>query len=226
MLFHHTKIYKHALRTVLVFVMLTIGSSVFAVEFGTIKYNEAIIDYTVIDKPAVLNRADYYFDQAEKVSDEKERQDLLHKASGEYFILTRVEPQNLYYMVQMARIYDLENNNTFAKGYFFNALKIDKKNARTNFYLGEYYYRRREYTKALYFYNTAFENGYGENYEVLIKMALMYEKLGDLLRANQYYKKAYIINPNNTKLSEKIKEIEKVKYKNTGYYKRGKRENL
>lgn len=213
-----------AKRTVCLLVLLALGCPSFAVEYGTVKYNDSTIDYSVIDKSTVLNRADSYFEKALKATDKKEQENLLQKASGEYFILTRIEPQNLRYMVQMARIYDLENNNNYAKEYFFNALKMDKHNARTNYYFGEYYYKRNEYEKALYFYNTALENGHGENYEILIKMAVMYEKLGDLLRANQYYKKAYIINPSNTKLSGKIKEIEQVKYKNTNYYKKGSRQ--
>ena len=49
-------------------------------------------------------------------------------------------------------------------------------------------------------------------------MAIMYEKLGDLLRANMYYKKAYLANPQNLDLANKIREIESIKYKNTGYY--------
>ncbi len=200
--------------------IIAIGSPVFAIEFGTIKYDDAVIDYSVINKPAVLKNAEYYFKQALEASDSASRKNFLQKASGEYFILTRIEPQNLYYMVQMARIYDMENNNRYAKEYFFNALKIDKQNARTNYYFGEYYYKRNEYIKALYFYNAALDSGYGENYEILIKMALAYEKLGDLLRANQYYKKAYIINPSNSGLSGKIKEIEHLKYKDTGYYKK------
>lgn len=89
----------------------------------------------------------------------------------------------------MARVYDYEDQNSYAKAYFFKALKIDKLNADTNYYFGEYYYSRDDYKRALYFYNIAFENGSKENFNVLIKMALMYEKLGDLLRANQYYKR-------------------------------------
>lgn len=46
----------------------------------------------------------------------------------------------------------------------------------------------------------------------------MYEKLGDLLRANQYYKKAFLIKPTNQKLPDKIRSIEALKYYNTGYY--------
>ena len=193
-----------------------------AVEFGTIKYNDAIIDYSTLDKQAVSERADYYFNRALKSKEAKEKQDFLERASGEYFILTRMDPENINYLVQMGRIYDIENENKFAKGYFFNALMLEKNNPKTNFYLGEYYYKRNLYTRALYFYDVALENGYRENYEILIKMAVMYEKLGDLLRANQYYKKAYILNPSNSKISSKIKELESVKYKNTGYYKRTK----
>lgn len=193
-----------------------------AVEFGTIKYNDAIIDYSTLDKQAVSERADYYFNRALKSKEAKEKQDFLERASGEYFILTRMDPENINYLVQMGRIYDVENENKFAKGYFFNALMLERNNPKTNFYLGEYYYKRNLYTRALYFYDVALENGYRENYEILIKMAVMYEKLGDLLRANQYYKKAYILNPSNSKISSKIKELESVKYKNTGYYKRTK----
>ena len=46
----------------------------------------------------------------------------------------------------------------------------------------------------------------------------MYEKLGDLLRANQYYKKAYLMKPNSSALPDKIRELEELKYKNSGYY--------
>lgn len=200
--------------------MLYIGIGCHAAEFGTIKYDDAVIDYSAIDKQAVLRRADYYFDKALKTDNKEKKQDLLRQASGEYFILTRIEPHNIHHIVQLARIYDIENKNSYAKGYFFNALKIDKNNAKTNYYIGEYYYKRREYAKALHFYNTAFENGYSENYEILIKTAVIYEKLGDLLRANQYYKKAYTLNPGNSKIAAKIKEIERIKYKNTGYYKK------
>ena len=111
-----------------------------------------------------------------------------------------------------------KNKTVIQKLTFLEHWKLTKKNALTNYYFGEFYYTREDYTRALYYYNTAFENGYQETFNVLIKMAVMYEKLGDLLRANQYYKKAFLIQPNNTILPEKIREIESLKYKNTGYY--------
>ncbi len=189
-----------------------------AVEFGAIKYHDTFIDYSNIDKVSTEKLADFYFNKALGSKNNDEKKDLLQKASGEYFILTQIEPDNLYPLVQLARVYDFENKNSYSKAYFFRALKIDKNNAATNYYFGDYYFTRDDYRRALYFYNTAFENGYKENYDVIVKMAVMYEKLGDLLRANQYYKKAYLIKPENLELPDKIRELESLRYKNTGYY--------
>lgn len=189
-----------------------------SIEFGAVKYNDALIDYTKIDKANTLKLADYYFDKALNTQDVDEKKDFLQKASGNYFILTQSEPENIYPIVQLARVYDYEKQNSFAKAYFFKALKINKLDPATNYYFGEFFYTREEYTKALHFYNIAFNNGYKENDDVVIKMAIMYEKLGDLLRANMYYKKAFLANPQNKELANKIREIESIKYKNTGYY--------
>jgi tetratricopeptide (TPR) repeat protein len=190
----------------------------FAAQFGEIHYNDTLIDYSKIDKDKTLYFADFYFDKALKEKNNEEKLGYLQKASGMYFLLSQIDSGDLYPIVQMARVYDYENQNSYAKAYFYKALKIERYNAATNYYFGEYYYSRDDYRRALYFYNTAFENGYRENYDVLLKMAIMYEKLGDLLRANQYYKKAFLVKPDSKELPEKIREIEAIKYKNTGYY--------
>lgn len=217
---HHIQIYKKILLLLgaLLFISTPASNKVFAVEFGSVHYKDAFIDYSKIDKDLTVKRADYYFNQALNTEDKDERKALLQKAGGEYFILTRIDSKNLYAIVQMARVYDYENQNSYAKAYFFKALKIDKLNASTNYFFGDFYFSRDDYKRALYFYNTAFENGYKENFDVLIKMATMYEKLGDLLRANQYYKKAFLIKPDNSELPDKIREIEGLRYRNTGYY--------
>ena len=194
-----------------------------ATEFGEIEYSNTYIDYSKIDKESTLQLADFYFNKALKEEDSKLRAEYLQKASGEYHILTHAQPDNLYPIIQMARVYDMEQENRFAKAYFFQALKIDKNNADTNYYFGDFYYKRREYTKALYFYNKAFKNGFKSDYEVFIKMGTIYEKLGDLLKANQYYKRAYMAKPTNEELPDKIREIEDLRYKNTGYYNKRKK---
>lgn len=202
----------------LILISTPAANNTFAMEFGSVHYKDAFIDYSKINKESTLELADFYFNKALNAEDKEEKNALLQKASGEYFILTRIDPKNLYAIVQMARVYDYENQNSYAKAYFFKALKIDKTNASTNYYFGDFYFSRDDYKRALYFYNTAFENGYKENFDVLIKMATMYEKLGDLLRANQYYKKAFLIKPDDPELPDKIREIEGLRYRNTGYY--------
>lgn len=216
-----TPIYKKILIILSAFILFgsTSGSDcATAVEFGSVKYDNEQIDYSKINKETTQKLADYYFNKALDTQDKDEKKEYLKKASGEYFILTKIEPQNIYPLVQMARVYDFEKQNSYAKAYFFRALKIDKKDAATNYYFGEFYYTREEYIKALYFYNMAFENGFKENFNVLIKMATMYEKLGDLIRANQYYKKAFLVQPENTVVPDKIRELEALRYQNTGYY--------
>lgn len=215
----HTQIFNIIISLISAFIIGSTYSAncVFAVEFGEIQYNKGLIDYSQVNKQETLKLADYYFDKAMNSKDEQQKE-FLQKASAQYFILTMIDQRDLYSIVQLARVYDMENQNSYAKAYFFNALKIEKNNAATNYYFGEYYYKREDYKRALYFYNTAFENGYKENYDVLIRMALMYEKLGDLLRANQYYKKAFLIKYDNDELPEKIREIETLRYQNTGYY--------
>jgi tetratricopeptide (TPR) repeat protein len=194
-----------------------------ASEFGEIRYNDTFIDYTKIDKSSTLKLADLYFEKALNARTEEEKATFLEKASGEYFILTQAEPRNLYPLVQLARVYDMEGQNSYAKAYFFRALKIDKTNAETNYYFGDFYYSRNDYKRAIYYYNQAFENGYEANFNVLTKMAIMYEKLGDINTANRYYKKAFLTKPNSQALPDKILELENLQYNNTGYYRKQRR---
>lgn len=220
-LYRHIKICKYFILLISAFILLGstyVQNSVKAAEFGEIQYNNTFIDYSKVDKETTKKLADYYFEKALNEQDESSRLNYLRKASGEYFIWTQAEPKNLYPIVQMARVYDLEEENRYAKAYFFQALKIDKNNAETNYYFGEYYYKRKDYNRAIYFYNVAFQNGWKENFDILLKMGTIYEKLGDLLRANQYYKKAFLVDPGNTNIPDKIREIEALKYQNTGYY--------
>jgi tetratricopeptide (TPR) repeat protein len=221
----NTQIYRKVLTFGLLLLCAICSSNIAkATEFGEIRYSkDAFIDYTKIDKSKTLSLADFYFDKALSANNKEEKQAYLEKASGEYFILTQAEPKKLYPIVQLARVYDFEGQNSFAKAYFFKALKIDKSNAETNYYFGDFYYSRNDYKRALYYYNKAFENGYEANFSVLIKMAVMYEKLGDLEKANRYYKRAFIAKPNSQALPDKIIELEDLQYKNTGYYNKQRR---
>ena len=114
----HTKTCRAFVASV---IFCLVFNPVYAVEYGMLRYNDSVIDYSQINEQEKRLRADLLFKKATDTKDAKEKQDLLEQASGEYFLLTKIAPQNLYYMVRLARIYDLENKNSFAKGYFFNA---------------------------------------------------------------------------------------------------------
>jgi Tfp pilus assembly protein PilF len=161
-----------------------------------------------------------------KSKDDAFKKELLGEAVGQYYILSKINPNDIDTLIQLGRIYDYENKNSYAKGYFYRALEINKNYAPTNYYFGDYYYSRKEYKKALYYYEIAFKNGYKEDYDTIIKLANIYEKLGDLLRANQYYKKAFLLKKENSEIADKIREMESLNYKNSGYYnKRRKKDN-
>ena len=216
----HIQIFKNIIVVVGAFALC--GGTIYnaeAMEFGTVQYqNNNYIDYSEFDKAAVKKSADSLFEKALKTKDNNSKQELLQQAGGQYFILTKIEPNDLYAIDQLARVYDYEGKNSYAKGYFNMALEINKNHDITNYYFGEYYYSRKEYKNALNYYQIAFKNGYNENHEILIKMATLYEKLGDLVRANQYYKKAFLANKSDTKAADKIRELEDLKYQTTGYY--------
>ena len=52
-------------------VLLALGCPSFAVEYGTVKYNDSTIDYSVIDKNNMLNRDDSYFEKDQKTTNKK-----------------------------------------------------------------------------------------------------------------------------------------------------------
>ena len=116
-----------------------------SVEFGSVQYqNKNYNDYSSFDKSAVKKSADSMFSKALKTKDKNKKKELLEKAAGEYYILTKIEPNDLYAINQLGRIYDYEGKNSYAKGYFNKALEINKNYAPTNYYFGEYYYSRNE----------------------------------------------------------------------------------
>ena len=88
----NTLIYNKKFLTILFGAFLILGSTCsfdksYAVEYGAIKYNDAFIDYSKIDKDETLKKADYYFNKALTTREEKQKKDFLLRASGEYFIL-------------------------------------------------------------------------------------------------------------------------------------------
>ena len=202
------------------FLILLPAVSVFAVQSGNIEYNAAVklFDYTKLDKTPVINDADMYFDMALNLSDTKEKERFINLALGKYFLASKIAPEDRRTYVQMARLYDEMQKDTLAKSYFFHALNLGSNDPYTNFWFAEFYFKRRDFKRALTYYNKAYNSGYTDNYKLNLHLAEIYEKFADLSNALKFYRTTYSINPQDTKLQEKIQDIGSLNYESSEYY--------
>lgn len=178
------------------------------------------IDYSKIDTVAVLKNADECFNNALTETNIDKRNYYLKDAASGYYVLTKAKVGDIYPIIQLARTYDFQGKDKYARGAFETALGINPNDKLVNYYYGDYYYYRSEFGRALRYYRIAFENGMEFTSGNTKKMAIIYEKLGDLYKANVYYKRAFLKDIKDTKTADKIREIEKIKYNNSDYYRR------
>ena len=187
---------------------------VFAVEKGSVKFEENLIDYSVLDANKILTDADSFFFLFETTGDKK----FLNTAMGNYYLVTKVFPLEIYPMVQLARTYDEKKLDRFAKEYFNICLDINRKDPYLNYYLGDFYYKRRDFKRALRYFRIAYNNGYRDYYDLNYKIATIYEKFADLSKAKYYYEKAYSMDNSKTNLQDKILQIDSLNYDQSEYY--------
>lgn len=192
----------------------------FSIEKGSVKYEDNLMDYSVLDGQKILQEADSFFEQYETTKDPK----YLSTAMGKYYIVTKIYPVEIYPMVQLARTYDEKKLDKFAKEYFSICYDINKKDPYLNYYMGDFYYKRNDFKRALRYFKRAYDNGYSEYYDLNVKIATIYEKFADLLTAKYYYEKAFSLDQSNTNLKDKTLQIESLNYYDSGYYKNSIRE--
>lgn len=177
------------------------------------------IDYTKFPTSELKILAENNFGNALKESDKVKKENYLKSASVQYSILAKINPDDIDNYIKLGRIYDMRSLDKLAKANFSNALGIDIKNTMANYYFAQFYYDRKNYKKALFYYHKAFENGYKQDFETLKKVGYIYEQYGDLQRAILYYKKCNKIK-SDLELNKKIQEIEGLNYSSTGYDKK------
>ena len=193
--------------------MVAFGLPVYSSQKASVEYNERRIDYSVIDRQQVLTEADSFFDKYEETNESK----YLTTAMAKYYILTRINPTDLYSTVQLAKTYDINKNDRQAKKYFNVAMDINKNDAYFNYNFAEYYYARKDYKRALKYYEKAYKNGYSENFDTNLKIATIYEKFADLEKAKYYYEKTNSIKKTQ-RIDKKINNIKKLNYEKSEYY--------
>lgn len=182
---------------------------------GGIEYSIPV-DYSQLSEQELLIDAQKHFYNAFKAPDKIVTEDVT-KALVSYAVLEKVNPENIDYSVKLGVLYDKLDKDRHAKGRFFRAIGLDKFNPQPYFYLGEFYYKREMYRKALKYYNEAYKNGYSSNYDTLYKIGDIYEKFGDTRSALKYLQDACKQSP-NPEIENKIKKIEAWHAMNKEFY--------
>lgn len=216
------KIYnnKFALAILFTFIITCFCNvEVLALQRGSLEYLENRFDYSTLNPAGLIQLGDTYFEQAINTKNKLTREKLFRYAMGNYFLSSKADPKNVYPYVQLGRIYDKMNINSLAKESFYKATNLDYYNPYANFYFAEYYYDRRDYTRALRYYIISYQNGYENNFETTAKIANIYEKLGDLINAKDFYNKSLELNPEKAaEFQKKLEQIDSLKYDESEYY--------
>ncbi len=182
---------------------------------GGIEY-KIPIDYSKVNAEEIESRANLYYNLALKTNSGKLNEETT-TALNLYTILNNKAPENIIYPTRLGILYDLIGKDKYAKGNFYKAIGIDNTKPEPYYYLGEFYYKRDSYKKALNFYNKAYVNGYNRHYETVYKIGDIYEKFGDTRAALKYLKLASELSPNEN-LDKKILKVENADKINKEYY--------
>lgn len=199
---------------ILIFVC-SLSAPAFCALKGGLEY-QIPIDYSKLSTEELENKAGFYYGLALKTSNGKVNDDMT-SALNLYTILSSKNPENTFYKIRLGHLEDIIGKDRYAKGYFFQAIGTDSSQPEPYFRLGEFYYRRELYKKALNMYKEAYKRGYIGNYDTLYKIGDIYEKFGDTEAALKYLKLAAQKSP-NSELDNKIKRVENANAINKEYY--------
>lgn len=190
---------------------------------GTVEYNEINIDYDVLDYKYFSELGDAYLSRAEKPGTTAEQKKFYYgEAIGLFVTATKINPDLVDVYGKIGYIYGKYRKYGLADSYLNRGLNLNPKDPTVNFYFGGVSFDRQNFNNALKYYKAAYKYGYPDKYSVTYRLGETNEKLGDLVKAEEFYKKALKLRPNNEKLKQKIRSIEDLKYKNSQYYYRKK----
>ena len=204
---------RHLIKIFLTLVFTTLPA--FSAIQGKLDYSIPI-DYTKLSREELDTKAGFYYNLAIKNSQDKVN-DEMTAALNLYKILQNQNPENTFYNIRLGHLYDIIGQDKYAKGCFYQAIGCDDSQAEPYYRLGEFYYRRQVYKRALKFYKEAYRKGFSKHYETLYKLGDIYEKFGDTEAALKYLKLASEQSP-NSELDSKIQRVETANQANKEYY--------
>ena len=172
------------------------------------------IDYTKLNEDELQAKAGLYNNLALKNGAKSEE---MTSALNLYHILAHKNHNDVIYLTKLGTLYDIAGKDRYAKGAFFDAMGIKPNEPEAYYRLGEFYYKRQMYKKALRFYSEAYKFGYTQHYETVYKLGDIYEKFGDTRAALKYLRQASTINANSA-LDDKLMRVENADKINREYY--------
>ena len=196
-------------------IILSSGLSANSAIRGKIDYSIPV-DYSKLSESEIEAKAKVYYFNALKYKDNEVNEDITN-ALMLYNVLLNINPDSIPYCLKLGSLYDKLGMDKHAKGNYSRAIGIDSSQPEPYFYMGEFYYKREMYRKALKYYGEAYSRGYTTNYDMLYKIGDIYEKFGDTRSALKYLQDASAQNP-NSELDNKIKRIEAQHSINNEYY--------
>ena len=204
---------RQLIKIFLIFFIIVITLPSYSAIKGGLEY-QIPIDYSKLSESELEEKAGFYYNLAMKTGSLNEE---MTAALNLYHMLAHKNPANIEYKTRLGTLYDLIGKDRYAKGCFYDAIGVDKSNPEPFFRLGEFYYRREMYKRALKMYRIAYRNGYIKHYDTLYKLGDVYLKLGDTQSSLKYLKLASEISP-NAELTDKITRAENADKLNQEYY--------
>ena len=212
---------KNLTKLLLLTCLILFSGKVFALE-GQIEYDSVNIDYTILKEGEYLRKGDEYLFKAEHASKTAiQKKHNYREALGYYVTVTKINPKSYKTYGKIGYIYGKEKRYTLARSYFYQGLNMDPKNSFNHFFFAGYFFDNLDLNKALKHYKLAEKYNYADKYSLYYNIGETNEKLGDLVKSSQYYKKAYMLNPSKA-LQLRIEAIDAQRYNKSPYYYRKK----
>lgn len=141
------------------------------------------IDYSKLNQSELESEAKIYYSKA-IVS--KKLNDDMTTALNLYTMLSNAAPDNTLYALRLGKLYDVLGKDRYAKGSYYRAMGINPSDPEPYCYLGDFYYDREQYRKALKFYLRAYDNGYSLQGHTLSRISDIRKRFGDDVIPKKY----------------------------------------
>lgn len=203
---------------ILILFIISANNAFAASQHAEIEYKDSPYSYHNLNIQKVFKSANSNMLLYENSKIEEEKKKYLEHAMKGYYLITKADCTKIDAFIGLGRVYDAKNLDKLSKEYFSKALNMDKNNPSANYYYGNFYFKRREYIKSLFYYKVAYNHGYSKNIDLNYRLAIIYEKLADIETAKIFYK---IVNSHvndDGLLDEKIRLLDELNYSQSQYY--------